>query len=123
MSPPVLFPWSLLFKITGWPDAVAINDPETDPVAPQVLDALQAPGAALLHMVLETEGLPLCSLMVVAHDKEHFSDMVSGYIKRVLNTTNGKIHGPGGAAEVMAINPSTLRSKIGKLGIRYTRKS
>ena len=62
------------FKAAGWPDAVAINDPETDPVAPQVLDALQAPGAALLHMVLETEGRPLCSLMVVARDKEHFSD-------------------------------------------------
>jgi hypothetical protein len=32
--------------------------------------------------------------------------------------TNGKIHGPGGAAELLKINPSTLRSKIKKLGIR-----
>ena len=46
-----------------------------------------------------------------------------GYIQQVLAVTNGKIHGPGGAAELMAINPSTLRSKISKLGIRYTRKS
>jgi DNA-binding NtrC family response regulator len=51
-----------------------------------------------------------------------FNELVSDYIKRVLNATNGKIHGPGGAAELMAINPSTLRSKISKLGIRYTRK-
>ena len=62
------------FKTAGWPDAVVINDPETDPVAPLVLDILQAPGAALMHLVLETEGRPLCSLMVVARDKQRFSD-------------------------------------------------
>ena len=62
------------FKTTRWLDAVVINDPETDPVAPRVLGALQAAGAALLHMVLETEGRPLCSVMVIAHDKHRFSD-------------------------------------------------
>jgi len=62
------------FQTTGWLDAAVINDPESDPVAPQVLGALQASGAALLHMVLETEGRPLCSLMVIAHDKQRFSD-------------------------------------------------
>jgi len=62
------------FKTSGWLDAVVINDPETDPVAPLVLDVLHANGAALLHMVLETEGRPLCSLMVVAQDKHQFSD-------------------------------------------------
>ncbi len=62
------------FKARGWPDAVVINDPQTDPIAPLVLNALQAAGAALLHMVLETEGRPLCSLMVVAKGKHRFSD-------------------------------------------------
>jgi len=62
------------FKTTGWLDAVVINDSETDPVAPQVLEALQASGAALLHMVLETEGRPLCSLMIVARNKNRFTD-------------------------------------------------
>ncbi|MCP3950973.1 MAG: AAA domain-containing protein [Desulfobacterales bacterium] len=62
------------FKNSGWLDAVVINDPETDPVAPLVLDVLQANGAALLHMALETEGRPLCSLMVVAKGKHRFSD-------------------------------------------------
>jgi len=56
-------------------------------------------------------------------DLPPFDEVVSGYIKRVIEATNGKIHGPGGAAEVMAINPSTLRSKMSKLGIHYTRKS
>jgi transcriptional regulator with GAF, ATPase, and Fis domain len=56
-------------------------------------------------------------------DLPPFDEMVSRYIQKGLDMTNGKIHGPGGAAELMAINPSTLRSKISKLGIRYTRKS
>jgi formate hydrogenlyase transcriptional activator len=62
------------FKTAGWPDAVLINDPDTDPVAPLVLDLLQAPGAALMHLILETEGRPLCSLMVIAQDQQRFSD-------------------------------------------------
>ena len=42
---------------------------------------------------------------------------LSDHIKRVLKMTGGQIHGPGGAAELLNINPSTLRSKIKKLGI------
>jgi hypothetical protein len=30
----------------------------------------------------------------------------------------GRIHGPGGAASILGINPSTLRSRMQKLGIR-----
>ncbi|MGD9366074.1 MAG: sigma 54-interacting transcriptional regulator [Desulfobacteraceae bacterium] len=62
------------FKNSRWPDAVVINDPDADPVAPLVLEMLQAPGSALMHMVLETEGRPLCSLMIVAQDKQRFTD-------------------------------------------------
>ncbi|MCP4675243.1 MAG: sigma-54-dependent Fis family transcriptional regulator [Deltaproteobacteria bacterium] len=39
------------------------------------------------------------------------------HIQHVLNITGGKIHGPGGAGEFLGVNPSTLRSKIRKLGI------
>ncbi len=53
---------------------------------------------------------------------QKYDEVISNYIKQILNTTNGKIHGPGGAAELMGINPSTLRSKIKKLKIKYKRK-
>jgi transcriptional regulator with GAF, ATPase, and Fis domain len=36
----------------------------------------------------------------------------------VLKKCNGKIWGTGGAAEVLNIPPSTLKSKMKKLGIR-----
>ncbi len=39
------------------------------------------------------------------------------HIQRVLVMTDGKIHGPGGAGEVLGVNPNTLRSKMRKLGI------
>jgi transcriptional regulator with GAF, ATPase, and Fis domain len=40
------------------------------------------------------------------------------YIIRVLRKCNGRIWGTGGAAEVLNIPPSTLKSKMKKLGIR-----
>ena len=49
--------------------------------------------------------------------------MVSNHIKRALDLTNGKIHGAGGAAELLGINANTLRSKKKKLGIKSHRKS
>ena len=36
--------------------------------------------------------------------------------------TKGKVHRPGGAAELMGINPNTLRNRMNKLGIPYGRK-
>jgi transcriptional regulator with GAF, ATPase, and Fis domain len=41
------------------------------------------------------------------------------HIERVLVMTNGKIHGPGGAGELLGINPNTLRYKMKKLGIPF----
>ena len=40
------------------------------------------------------------------------------YIIHVLKKCNGRIWGTGGAAEVLNIPPSTLKSKMKKLGIR-----
>jgi transcriptional regulator with GAF, ATPase, and Fis domain len=39
------------------------------------------------------------------------------YLRRVLATTNGRIEGPHGAAAILAMNPSTLRSRLRRLGI------
>jgi transcriptional regulator with GAF, ATPase, and Fis domain len=39
------------------------------------------------------------------------------YIATVLEHTKGVITGPRGAAKILGLNPSTLRSRIKKLGI------
>jgi len=45
------------------------------------------------------------------------------HITRVLAATGGKIHGPGGAGELLGVNPNTLRSKMRRLGIPFGRQS
>jgi len=40
------------------------------------------------------------------------------HILRALNETNWVVHGKKGAAELLGINPSTLRSRLEKLGIK-----
>jgi formate hydrogenlyase transcriptional activator len=47
-----------------------------------------------------------------------FDETVLNYLQGVLDITQGKIHGPGGAAELSGLNPSTLRAKLRKLGLR-----
>jgi transcriptional regulator with PAS, ATPase and Fis domain len=51
--------------------------------------------------------------------KTDLDSIVSNHIEFVLKRTQGKIHGKGGAAELLGINPSTLRNKMNKLGIKY----
>jgi len=41
------------------------------------------------------------------------------HIERVLDRTHGKVEGPGGAAQLLKINPHTLRARMRKLGIKW----
>jgi transcriptional regulator with GAF, ATPase, and Fis domain len=47
--------------------------------------------------------------------------VIAAHIKLVLEQTGGRINGGGGAAELLGVNPSTLRSRMQKLGIPYRR--
>ena len=49
--------------------------------------------------------------------------LVKGHIQHVLELTGGKIHGPGGAGELLDVNPDTLRYKMKKLGIQFRKKT
>jgi len=53
-----------------------------------------------------------------------FSDLnavMIRHIREALVAAKGKVHGPGGAAELLGINPSTLRNRMNKLNILYGR--
>ena len=43
------------------------------------------------------------------------------HIRQALAATAGRLHGPDGAAALLGINPSTLRSRMKKLGITKQR--
>ena len=48
---------------------------------------------------------------------EKLDDVIVRHIQLVLEQTEGKIHGPAGAAELLGVNASTLRNRMKKLGI------
>jgi transcriptional regulator with GAF, ATPase, and Fis domain len=48
--------------------------------------------------------------------------VVGAHIRRVLGMTGGKIHGPGGAGELLGMNPNTLRYRMKKLGIPFRKE-
>ena len=50
-------------------------------------------------------------------------ELVARHIHHVLAMTGGKVGGKGGAAQLLQVNPSTLRKKMRKLGIPFGRKS
>ena len=45
-------------------------------------------------------------------------EMEREYVLRVLDKVGWKIEGKSGAAEILDMNPGTLRSRMKKLGIR-----
>jgi formate hydrogenlyase transcriptional activator len=49
---------------------------------------------------------------------ETLETMERNHILRALNETHWVVHGKKGAAEILGINPSTLRSRMEKLSIR-----
>jgi len=73
--------------------------------------------------------LPLADRGKVAREHIHdepfvsLDEMNAGYIRRSLEKAGGKISGPGGAAQILGINPSTLRKRMNKLGISYRRRN
>ena len=46
-------------------------------------------------------------------------EAISAHIRRAMKQTNGRVQGPGGAAALLGVKPSTLRSRMNKLGIPY----
>jgi PAS domain S-box-containing protein len=56
--------------------------------------------------------------MEPAEDWQTMEEMERQYILKVLDKTNGQIEGQGGAAEILRLKASTLRSRLKKLGIR-----
>ncbi len=57
-----------------------------------------------------------------SNSTDNLERLISNHIKSVVERTNGKVHGPGGAAEILGVNPSSLRGKMRKYGIKHGRR-
>jgi len=49
-------------------------------------------------------------------------EVMAQHIGRALRRAGGKINGPGGAAELLGLEPNTLRARMDRLGISYRKK-
>jgi transcriptional regulator with GAF, ATPase, and Fis domain len=63
------------------------------------------------------------SMHVHAGKVENLDVAMSRHIRLALEQCEGKIHGKGGAAELLGINPNTLRNRMQKLGIKFHRRN
>ncbi len=52
-----------------------------------------------------------------AEEKKTLEAVEHSHIRQILKTTSGRIRGAGGAADILGMNPSTLESRMKKLGI------
>ncbi|HEU4435728.1 MAG TPA: sigma 54-interacting transcriptional regulator, partial [Pyrinomonadaceae bacterium] len=104
-------------------------------VSPRTMEELQAhswPGNVrelanvIERAVIHTHG---SVLQVVDHFKpvvesvptETLEEIEREYIMRTLENTGWRIEGPHGAAKILGLNPSTLRTRMIKLGIQRRR--
>lgn len=73
--------------------------------------------------IIEDIALPFRQTTAVSNSAQDFHiktihENERDYIISILKKCNGKIWGPGGAADTLNVPPSTLKSKMKKLGIR-----
>ncbi len=55
------------------------------------------------------------------NESYNLDQVTADHIRRVLKITNGRVEGNNGAAELLGINPGTLRHRMRKLGIKFGR--
>jgi len=77
-------------------------------------------GMVIDHIVVGSKSVTAAENVVENAQVKSIDDNEREYILTVLRKCNGRISGPGGAAELLGVPPTTLNSKMKRLGI--TRK-
>ena len=101
-------------KAYGWPGNVR----ELQNIVERALilshgDALKFPGLDIDQPVIDTDGSEQRAGRILTMDQ-----VIANHIRAVLEQVDWQVAGDGGAAELLQMNPSTLRFRMKKLGIR-----
>jgi transcriptional regulator with GAF, ATPase, and Fis domain len=81
-------------------------------------DELRAPPAGSARAAVARSGPLEIAPAPAANNDGSLDDVERRHIESVLNQTNWMIEGERGAAKILDLNPSTLRSRMQKLGIK-----
>jgi len=88
---------------------------------------IQNRGGMLSFETLSTPPFPLGRVMARDSGRNRsvlsLDEINAQHIRQALEVADGKINGPGGAAQILGLHPNTLRSRMNKLKIPYGRKS
>ncbi len=68
------------------------------------------------------ESIPQSPFSIRDHKIMKLDEAMAVHIQHALTLAKGKVEGPYGAAELLGMNPHTLRGRMKKLGIPYGRK-
>jgi len=84
---------------------------------------LNSKGPLAFNSISGSGGTRSPSAAVLSLESLSLEESSIHHICRALEKSGGKIHGVHGAAELLGINPSTLRSRMKKLGINFGKKN
>ncbi len=115
-APPSLFP-EAMEKLTAynWPGNVR----ELENVIERELILSKGGPLTFRNVHIQTPGGKAPDNGIAGEDILELDEVYARHIKKVLVLSHGKINGPGGAAEILRINPNTLRNRMKKLGIPH----
>ena len=74
-------------------------------------------GAELIRLLLAHPNVELVRVTSIDRVGEPLDAVQAAHIRQILARCHGKIYGPDGAAARLGLKPSTLQSRMKKLGI------
>ena len=89
-----------------------------DALGPEVLDLPQRARSTSTPAGVSSSAPPAPEIGDAGDASATLDDAQRRHIERVLALTNGRVYGEGGAAKILGIKPSTLQSRMLKLGLR-----
>jgi transcriptional regulator with GAF, ATPase, and Fis domain len=118
-SPPQLAPGAIdRLKDYRWPG----NIRELENIVERALILNKGEPLAFDRFILSTPTSGPADLPDSEAKPLKLDEVVSRHIQQVLRMAKGKVRGPGGVAELLGVNSSTIRNRMKKLGIPYGRR-
>lgn len=122
---PVLAPGTME-QLTAYPWPGNVRELENMVERSLIRHQSQGENKPLRFAALLVEDQPDGTIAVPIHEEVHpclsLDDAMRRHIEAVLRSTQGKIQGKDGAAAILGIHASTLRSRMDKLGVTFGRQ-
>lgn len=100
-------------------EAVALATSGRLRFSPELPDTLTMALNDAVHTDAESDDI----VYTTANALQPYDVMVKSYLEAAIRQCHGKIQGAGSAAELLGLNPNTLRAKLRKYGVQCGRKA